>query len=1092
MFNNKSNMDIDENLLEHHDHHQSVEEDYTVCFDTLCNPDIPSTKKENIKQQIIKHVKEEKLSLNESVKFLGPYLNNSQDERIRSCSYEILNEILINLPINKSNDEQKTITIVASLLRFISDRFYDIDCISTLLPCLLTIFTKYSSFISFEQSSQTMILFFENVSLEKNGIASATKIRKFTYDWFKALLESFPKVVGTINFMNGFIQTMDGERDPLNLLFCFDFIPKLIKLIKQEHLEQSILLSCSEELFEITSCYFPITYNPSPNDTRGITKEQLSTSLKECFASNEYFASFLFPFLLEKISSDIIDTKIEALDYLSYCIEKFGEEIVREYLTEIWAYIRTEVLRTGSIDVLKKCYESVTRITKIVLNKKPTTKFDLPNIEAIIRPCLVELKSPTESKFSALYSRLIYSCTCASFEIAILVFERIVPELIFIGEDASTKDKKSGILLMFTQLLQGLMETITCNNTLPESILKYINQMMDIFKQIYDEEYKKDERDLILIIIEALSRIIVFYNINNNENYLFDTSILSEIYINQILLRHKILTHMGTDDTELGIELNQSANLDSYKERTIKAIAWIYQYKPKLIEKEIIEVLIKKLNENNDLSVRIEIIETISSVALNCPKLDSIIIERLFERITFLISLLKDTKEIEEERRKVFEVLIRLDVGQLESSQIVNYIQRMITFSNGTEIPTPTEMIDDDNDLKEEGVTRSDISTFCNLLMRQLSEKEQQFILDELFNNISLLTTLTNDNLRKFISVFSSVIIACRPTIQLPNTVELFRTILNIAIDEKSVFEVSSSCSQIIGSILNKIEMSSNEFNQIINICTNHIYEPLMNAVASNEVMNINTNYLEALGWIVKGLVMRGANKPYGDNYSKLLCGCLTSSFGTGTLFNKKAADCFLIVMGETENSLHKNNYANYQVLYKQRFFTVNIKVLLDNIKTSDRPDIIGSILLAVSHLIHNVSTNVILSEVNNIFPIVLRFLESMEISDANTELLYAAVKTTNTLLTDAKSEMVYHLDSIIPLLLQIATYPKSQAVRLLAIQSLRELTNGFEYSHIHPFKKIIIKGLEPCLDDKKRNVRKEAVECRNDFFVLNYKENTK
>ncbi|XP_062602289.1 MMS19 nucleotide excision repair protein homolog, partial [Saccostrea cucullata] len=56
------------------------------------------------------------------------------------------------------------------------------------------------------------------------------------------------------DFVFGFIQSMDTEKDPRNLLLAF-------------HCARTIILNFSlgpfvEEMFEVTSCYFPIDFTP--------------------------------------------------------------------------------------------------------------------------------------------------------------------------------------------------------------------------------------------------------------------------------------------------------------------------------------------------------------------------------------------------------------------------------------------------------------------------------------------------------------------------------------------------------------------------------------------------------------------------------------------------------------------------------------------------------------------------------------------------------------------------------------------------------------------------------------------------------------
>lgn len=56
------------------------------------------------------------------------------------------------------------------------------------------------------------------------------------------------------DFVYGFIQAMDGEKDPRNLLVCFN----CIRLI----CEQLSLGPFTDETFEVFACYFPIDFTP--------------------------------------------------------------------------------------------------------------------------------------------------------------------------------------------------------------------------------------------------------------------------------------------------------------------------------------------------------------------------------------------------------------------------------------------------------------------------------------------------------------------------------------------------------------------------------------------------------------------------------------------------------------------------------------------------------------------------------------------------------------------------------------------------------------------------------------------------------------
>ena len=73
-------------------------------------------------------------------------------------------------------------------------------------------------------------------------------------------------------FTDTMIKQMDGEKDPRCLVLVFRYIPLVIKNFPVDH--------CLEDLFDVTSCYFPITFTPPPDDPIGISQKELIDSLQ--------------------------------------------------------------------------------------------------------------------------------------------------------------------------------------------------------------------------------------------------------------------------------------------------------------------------------------------------------------------------------------------------------------------------------------------------------------------------------------------------------------------------------------------------------------------------------------------------------------------------------------------------------------------------------------------------------------------------------------------------------------------------------------------------------------------------------------------
>jgi DNA repair/transcription protein MET18/MMS19 len=94
-------------------------------------------------------------------------------------------------------------------------------------------------------------------------------------------------------FLSGYIALVDGEKDPRNLMLAFaiarvlaiefDISAKFEVRVTSCHLPWLFLSWIDialQDLFNITFCYFPITFRPPPNDPYGITAEDLKVTLR--------------------------------------------------------------------------------------------------------------------------------------------------------------------------------------------------------------------------------------------------------------------------------------------------------------------------------------------------------------------------------------------------------------------------------------------------------------------------------------------------------------------------------------------------------------------------------------------------------------------------------------------------------------------------------------------------------------------------------------------------------------------------------------------------------------------------------------------
>lgn len=170
------------------------------------------------------------------------------------------------------------------------------------------------------------------------------------------VLESVPE-----KFVKTFVHLTSGEKDPRNLMISFQISQKVLSLsndlsnsLKQNPSDpksekivstyQSILAKHATSLFDVTFCYFPITFEPPKNDPYGITSLDLKLALRDSLSANGVFASEVFPSLMDKMAASALKVKNEALATIVACIERYDPKYTAPLWKDIWDGLKYEVL----------------------------------------------------------------------------------------------------------------------------------------------------------------------------------------------------------------------------------------------------------------------------------------------------------------------------------------------------------------------------------------------------------------------------------------------------------------------------------------------------------------------------------------------------------------------------------------------------------------------------------------------------------------------------------------------------------------------------------------------------------------------------
>ena len=133
-----------------------------------------------------------------------------------------------------------------------------------------------------------------------------------------------------ISFVTNVLAAIEGEKDPRNLLVCFDLTYFMLITFMNPtsafYQEQSkeVLEQLEESFFDEIACYFPINFKPPKNDAHKITPEQLQSLLAKCMLASPSMNQHIVPYLLEKVSATQMVTKVASLHMLTQVAQKFS------------------------------------------------------------------------------------------------------------------------------------------------------------------------------------------------------------------------------------------------------------------------------------------------------------------------------------------------------------------------------------------------------------------------------------------------------------------------------------------------------------------------------------------------------------------------------------------------------------------------------------------------------------------------------------------------------------------------------------------------------------------------------------------------
>ncbi|CAG7834724.1 unnamed protein product [Allacma fusca] len=990
-----------------------------------------------VSTEIGKGILNNEITLIALVESLGPKLTHKETAE-RGRGMNILSVVLNTLSSQDFLSEKE----LAFIVEFLHDRLHDQHLIiPKVIHCIKSIIS--SNNLPEGAAGKLLLQLFKEANIQSH-------IHKDRHAFFLILASVLDRRIGEIkswasDYFMYFIQSIDGEKDPRNLLLIFQLVPI--------SLNNFPLGPFVEELFEVLSCYFPVDFTPITTDAneQAITRENLASALNSCLSHTNLFAPLLVPLALEKLESNLISSKLDSLKLLALCCERsYSPEDLEPYLPAIWKILRSEIfmgvnesVNTQALSLVTSAFSMISQSSKVLTS----------SITMIFNECRSHLMEP-ELRLMVSSSSVLIAIAEASDTACELLFSLLLPVLY-------DQFLKKTLLLERQNILTFIIRLVSITRRFPSvNLTSSVSNWDEIVAAMFNL-ISHSESVLVNLSLEFFNVILP-----KLEPSSFET------------LQHHLLNLLSTDT---------AFPSDDTKVRLFSCLENAARYFPNEISKVTTSCLLEWVDNLKDSNL--ESFELILSAISEC----SYVLPVARQVVPFLLEKLRHSlpqENVNEDITLVLSNLQRLLLFLKCFNQILikgcNF--RGIEFtSTGIDllafcdymcvsvktIDALVEVVETirysrvfhHQSQSEEEVLGLRQQVYLNandsirVLLRSCDGKTQSTIIDFFWNNR---LEKNQGSIRQYLIVTPGLLVESllgthRRSIRIYNHEELLDEILHF----------------VLNPIPSSIGAGGDEgFRNIDSQALIRLFANLVNKLESDSVLrNVEAKVENLLRRFVRddvflnALAMRGA--PSVDRWMEIcvqLMGVTSIGQTTAEKFNILMEDCLFTV--------NADSHCLYRFLYKQRVFLTSVPKLVKAYKEAptDHPTRVNYIRTLSCLLLH-VPRTVLYMELDSVLPLLIASLTCATTSAA---VCLSSLKALDDLLVNSAFEkettspLLEYFHDLVPYLVKLAGHQSNMNIRILALQCLQKCSK-FPVHMVIQEKSLVTDCLKATLDDPKR-----------------------
>jgi DNA repair/transcription protein MET18/MMS19 len=775
---------------------------------------------------------------------------------------------------------------------------------------------------------------------------------------------------------------------------------------------------------------------------------------------------------------------------------------VSSYSITLWDTLKYEILNAQEEDLAEEALLALRAIAERLSENSSTAPTSLlaQYLRPIMKECNDSLQEP-QQKQAKPTGKIASSLAAASAAAYYLVVKAALAPLLTIYQDTDGHSKQRSLLEVLVALFDSAIEVFGSwgARTAVQSLGNPLDPFHDRLQELFSQALMSTNKEEVSFRMVALKGLLRLASIRN---FLQENEIgLIVQYLNEIVL------------------VEESYSRDELKQEAIRGLAEISKSKPQLIKDITFPTFMAKLPDSDlEPSDYLTTLEGLAQISVE-KDLFNTLIRRLLSKLDVVLT---GTSSPAYPRAILSTIVYVFEREGIDNDPILDtyYTKIVARLFRQAALPMayhePSTTLNDDTVLDVLGSLGALI--VCSLPKEK--QKEASNHVYELFcpenegsRPETFFLTRQLENHRYETMVLSTYLLAALPRdFYPPESIsnrplvlqDLFDTLFSVGIKITGVKSPAT-----ILATHRQLALLANKF--MIPTFTEYILEHLQGLIQDVSSSPQQTpEYLLKIRQtfhLARALICRLIPQTRNLLYSLLDLVCNSTAE-----VSIPSAHGFALLLAEDPILIPKNGFT-IRLLFKQKVFTTLVPEISQRFRSATTPLEKSNLLIALSGILAHTPQSVILPELTTLLPLLLQSLD-LEVEDPSHSVKNATLETLTLVVREAPTAIDEsgHTTSLVNRLLKTAslTLPASAKVskavsttsapanpstpcpphtRLLALMLLSLFPTHLKQPSLLPLKAKLLRGLERCADDPKRNVRREAVICRTKWLGMDEPE---